>query len=298
MDYFNKVLEKKEKILIFGRYGQLASTYHKYIGQNPNVLQLSSRDVNFLYPEKIPEIISDFKPKFIINTSAYTDVNGAEKNIDLARRINCKAVKILAEASKINNSILIHYSTDYVFDGNKISRYKISDLPRPINNYGKSKFEGEKQIIKSNCNFFILRISWLVSEFSKNFLKTILFKLKEKEDLYIINDQVGTPISSDLVVKTTCKLLLGNFNTNKILHLSTRGKASWYEIALYIHKIAKNINKDIFINPIRTEEYSTEINRPKNSLFDISEIETFINSSMPHWKQDITPLIKRMDIIN
>ena len=90
--------------------------------------------------------------------------------------------------------------------------------------------------------------------------------------------------------------MLGNFNTKKILHLSTRAKVSWYDIVLYIHKIVENINKNIFINPIRNEEYPTGIKRPKNSLFDISEIETFINSSMPHWKKDITPLIKRMDI--
>lgn len=296
MDFFNKLLEKKERILIFGRYGQLASTFHKYLGQSSNLLQLSSRDVDFLYPDNIPKIIADFKPKFIINTSAYTDVNGAEKNIDLANKINSKAVGILAEASKINNSILIHYSTDYVFDGKKKSRYKISDLPDPINNYGKSKLEGEKRIIRSNCNFFILRVSWLVSEFSKNFLKTILFKLKENNDLYIINDQYGTPISSELVVKITCKLMLKNFKTKKVLHLSTKGKTSWYDIASYIYLIAENINKNIVINPIGTEAYASEIMRPKNSLFDVSEIETLIKSNMPHWKEDITPLIKKLDI--
>lgn len=291
-----KLLKEKKRILIFGRYGQLASTFHKYLEKSSNVLQLSSTDVNFLYPDDIPKIIADFKPKFIINTSAYTNVNEAEKDIEIAKKINCEAVEILAEASKANNATLIHYSTDYVFNGKKKSRYKVSDLPDPINNYGKSKLEGEKKIIKSNCNFLILRISWLVSEFSKNFLKTILFKLKDKNDLYIVNDQFGAPITSELVVKTTCELMLRNLNIKKTLHLSAKGKASWYDIASYIYLIAKNINKKIIIHPIKTGEYASEIKRPQNSLLDISEIETLIESSIPHWKKDITPLIKRMDI--
>jgi len=294
-NYFNKLLMQDYKILIFGRYGQLGSIFDKYLAKNLNVLQLDSKEANFLYSKDIPKIIKEFNPKYIINTSAYTDVNGAESEPDIANEINCNAVKMLAEASKINNSTLIHYSTDYVFDGKKKTRYNSSDIPNPKNVYGKTKFSGEKSIIESGCDFFIFRISWLVSEFGKNFVKIILSKLKEKNDFSVIDDQIGSPISSHLVAEITCKIILNSINTKKIFHVSTKGEISWYHFALYIYQIAKNINKNININPIKTSEYPSKTFRPKNSLFDLSEIETVIKSPMPFWKDDITPIIKKLD---
>ena len=130
--------------MIFGRYGQLGSTFHYNLGKNPNVLQLSSKEVNFLNPNQIRRVINDFKPKYIINTAAYTDVDAEESNTKIANQINCDAVKVLAESSKINNSTLIHFSTDYVFDGKNNKKYKSSDVPNPINEYGRSKFEVRK----------------------------------------------------------------------------------------------------------------------------------------------------------
>lgn len=294
-NYFNKLLMQDYKILIFGRYGQLGSIFDKYLAKNLNVLQLDSKEANFLYSKDIPKIIKEFNPKYIINTSAYTDVNGAESEPNIANEINCNAVKMLAEASKINNSTLIHYSTDYVFDGKKKTRYNSSDIPNPKNVYGKTKFSGENSIIESGCDFFIFRISWLVSEFGKNFVKIILSKLKEKNDFSVIDDQIGSPISSRLVAEITCKIILNSINTKKIFHVSTKGEISWYDFALYIYQIAKNINKNININPIKTSEYPSKTFRPKNSLFDLSEIETVIKSPMPFWKDDITPIIKKLD---
>ena len=295
-NHFNKLLRKNHKILIFGKYGQLGSVFNKYLGKNSNVLQLGRDDADFLYSEHLPKIIREFNPKYIINTSAYTDVNGAESNPDIANEINCNAVKILAQASKMNNSTLIHYSTDYVFDGKKKTKYHSSDKPNPKNIYGKTKYEGEKRIIESGCDFFIFRISWLISEFGKNFIKTILTKLNEKNDLSIVNDQIGSPISSDLVAEITCKIIINNIKTKKLFHLSTQGEVSWYDFAIYISQIAKNINKNLIINPIKTSKYPSIAFRPKNSLFDLSEIETVIKSQMPFWKDDITPIIKKLDL--
>jgi len=296
IDYFKKLLIEKNRILIFGRYGQLGSTFNQYLGQDLNVLQLSSKEFNFLNSNDIPKIIREFNPRYIINTSAYTDVNGAESNFEIANEINCNTVKVLAETSKMNNSTLIHYSTDYVFDGEKNSKYNSSDIPNPKNNYGRSKLMGEEQIIKSGCKFFIFRISWLVSEFSQNFVKTILSKLKKNSNLSIVNDQIGSPISSHLVAKITCNILLNKIETKKIFHLSTKGEVSWYEIAVYIFEIAKNINKNININPIKSSEYPSKTFRPKNSLFDHSEIERTIKQQMPFWKDDIRPIIENLDL--
>ena len=177
MNYFDKLLEKNHRILIFGKSGQLGSTFNNFFGTNPNVLQLSRKEIDFLDSQHIPKIIKEFKPKYIINTSAYTDVNGAESDFKTANEINCNAVNIIAKSAENYNSTFIHYSTDYVFNGTKKGRYKTTDKPNPQNIYGSSKFRGENKIIESNCKFFILRVSWLVSEFGNNFVEKILLKL-------------------------------------------------------------------------------------------------------------------------
>ena len=295
---FKKLLLKKSKILIFGRYGQLGSTFYKYLSNSPNVLQLSSKDVNFLKPNHIRSVIDQFKPKYIINTAAYTDVNGAESNINLANKINCDAVKILAECSKINNSILIHFSTDYVFDGKKQTKYKPTDITNPNNEYGRSKLKGEQRILESGCNFFIFRISWLVSEYGNNFIKTIISKLRKNDNFSVVDDQIGSPISTDLVSKVIFKIMENEIYPKKVYHLSTRGEVSWYDIAIYISRVAKNINKFVKINPIKSYDYKTKAIRPKNSLFDLTEIENITKEEMPFWKDDIKPIIKSLDLNN
>ncbi len=199
---YKKLLSKNDKILIFGKYGQLGSTFHNYLGKSSNVLQLGSNDINFLKPNDLRKVINEFNPKYIINTAAYTNVDGAESNIKIANQINCDAVEVIAESSKVHNSILIHFSTDYVFDGRKNIKYKPSDLPNPVNEYGRSKFEGEKKIVESGCEFFIFRISWLVSEFGNNFVKSIINKLNNKTSISVVNDQIGSPISSNLVCQS------------------------------------------------------------------------------------------------
>jgi dTDP-4-dehydrorhamnose reductase len=295
MNCFNKLLEKNDRILIFGKYGQLASTYNQYLGSSPNVLQLSSKEVNFLNPQIIPKIIKEFRPRYIINTSAYTDVNGAEVDIKTAHAINCNAVKIIADCAESYNSIFIHYSTDYVFDGAKPSRYKSTDKANPQNIYGISKFKGENKILESGCDFFILRVSWLVSEFGNNFIKKILSNLNQNSDLSVVNDQVGSPISSYLVAELTALILLYKARPKKILHLSTKGKVTWYDIAIYISQIAQNINKTLKINPIKSSDYPSKTFRPINSLFDLSGIQKITRKELPFWKDDIRSVIKKID---
>ena len=151
MDYFNNLLQKENKILIFGKNGQLGKTFSSFLGNHKKTLQLSSKEVNFLEPYRIPKIIKEFKPNIIINTSAYTNVEKAEENEEEAFLINSEAVKVIAESAKINNSIFVHYSTDYIFDGKITDKYTLKDLPNPLNIYGKSKFKGEQYIRNIDC---------------------------------------------------------------------------------------------------------------------------------------------------
>ena len=297
MNYFKKLIKEEKKILIFGKNGQLSKTFHLAFSENKNILQLSSKEVNFLNPYLIPFIVKDFKPDFIINTSAYTNVNNAEINPEEAFAINSEALKIIAEATKLNKSILIHYSTDYIFDGTKKKKYTPSDIPNPQNIYGKSKLAGEQNILKSGCSFFIFRISWLMSEYGNNFIKTIISKIKKENDLFIVNDQIGSPISSNLVAKITAEILSNNnIKYNQIFHLSTKGKVSWYDIALHISKTIDPTNENNKIKAVKSSEYPSKVYRPMNSLFDHSAIENILETNIPFWKDDITPIIKKIDL--
>ena len=296
MIYFNNLLQKGNKILIFGKNGQLGMSFNAYLGNNPNVLQLSSKEVDFLKPYHIPKIVKDFRPNIIINTSAYTNVEQAEVDKEKAYLINGEAVRIIAESAKMLNSVFIHYSTDYIFDGKTKSKYKPKDRPNPLNIYGKSKLKGEQYIFKSDCNFIIFRISWLMSEYGENFLKKIIRKIKNGENLFVINEQFGSPISSKLVTEITAKTLLLNDNLiyKKVFHLSTKGSVSWYDIASYIFEKIKTPRHSLKITPIKSDKFESNVARPKNSLFDHSDIEKVLNEKLPFWKDDITPIIKNL----
>ena len=297
MNYFNKLIEQKKKILIFGKNGQLSRSFRIAFKKNKKILQLGSKEVNFLNPCLIQSIVKDFKPDFIVNTSAYTNVNEAEINSEEAFAINSEALKVLADSAKTNKSILIHYSTDYIFDGTKKKKYKPNDIPNPLNIYGKSKLAGEQNIIKSGCNFFIFRISWLMSEFGNNFIKIIIPKIKKDKELFVVNDQIGSPISSNLVAKITAEILSNNnIKYNQIFHLSTKGKVSWYDIALHISKTIDPTNANNKIKAVKSSEYPSKVYRPMNSLFDHSAIENILETNIPFWKDDITPIIKKIDL--
>ena len=297
MNYFNKILEQEKRILIFGKNGQLGKTFSLAFPDDTNIIQLGSKDLNFLTPHLIPPIIRDFKPHFIINTSAYTNVNKAEINPQEAFAINSEALKIISDSAKINKSFLIHYSTDYVFDGSKNKKYKPKDIPNPKNIYGKSKLNGEQHIFKSGCDFFIFRISWLMSEYGINFIKTIMSKIQKEDEIFVINDQIGSPISSNLVAEITAEFIASRQyeKYNKIFHLSTKGEVSWYDIAIHIYNIMGRTPKNIKIIPVKSIEYPSKAFRPKNSLFDHSDIEKALCKILPFWKDDITPIIKKLN---
>ena len=289
----------KKRILIFGKTGQLAKTFSLVFKDYKNILQLGSDEVNFLNLNKIEEIINLFKPNLIINTSAHTNVNLSELNPEIAFAINSIAVTKIAETAKKINATLIHFSTDYVFDGKAKHLYKPNDQANPLNVYGMSKFEGEKNIVNSGCKYFILRISWLVSEYSNNFIKTMISKIKTESKIKVVNDQFGSPISAHLVTDLTTKLLYlkNNDLINKTFHLSTKGRASWYEIAVHIAKIIKDPQKGNNIFPIDSNQYQSKVLRPKNSLFDHRDIEKNLFLKMPFWKDDINPVILKLNLL-
>ena len=281
------------RILLIGSKGQLGSELNISLRNYGEIIDSDRSKLDLENHEEIRLYIEQIKPTIIINTSAYTNVEEAEDNKTLASKINYKAVSILAQMSKKLNILLIHFSTDYVFDGTKNEPYLEDDLPCPINIYGKTKLEGEKAIQESGCNYYIFRVSWLIGKYGNNFAKKIIYSAKNKENLKVINDQKGVPTSPRLISEVMSHLIK-NYKTNLrwefgIYNLNPRGQASWYIIAKFIIKFINEMdNKNSFsvksVQPVETNEFKTKAKRPLNSLLNNSKLEKVLGYDLNNWE--------------
>ncbi len=297
------------KILLFGCKGQIGSSITKVFPKNYNILALHRLSDNEFCGDLedfggIKDTINIFKPDVIINAAAFTKVDLCEVENDKASKINSLAVKNIAQAAKDARSFLIHYSTDYVFNGLSSLPIKEDQAPDPINYYGKTKLEGEREIISSNCNYAIIRTSWIYSNSGENFLLKVLSLNSKKNSIRIIDDQYGAPTSANEVANFTLhvvnhylnkKKVLSNFNN--IYHFSSDGQTNWYEYALFIAKNA--IKHGIKINfkvkdiiAINSAEYKTKALRPKNSKLDSSLAKKKFDIDIKHWRYNVEQTIK------
>lgn len=266
------------RVLVLGSKGQLGQCLRDKLQKTSHEVIYSSRneiDISDLASAKIK--IKKINPEIIINAAAFTSVDLAEKEQRLADLINHYAVANLANIAKELNSLLIHFSTDYVFDGISKKAYKETDTSNPICIYGLTKLNGEKAIQKSKCNYVILRLAWVYSEYGNNFLKTILKLGMNKEHLEIIGDQTGSPTYAQDVAKcvvTILSKLKMNESYSKLYHFSGNEYCSWFDFANMIFKEAKNYNLKVpkNITKIRSSEYKTDANRPAYSALDCSKI--------------------------
>jgi len=287
------------KILVTGKNGQLGKSIHKIVNADNNY---SSDEFIFVGREELDlsceDNISNYfeKNKFdtVINCAAYTLVDKAEKEEELADQINHLALKQLAIIANKQKARLIHISTDYVFDGESSKSYIESDLPNPINVYGKTKLAGEKVLLKlMPANAIIIRTSSLYSEFNNNFVKTMLRLVKEKEELSVVNDQISSPTYAsdlaDVILKIIDnKVFRTEGQSSEIYHYSNEGKASWYEFAQEIFEI-KGVQCKI--KPVSTEQYLSLNQRPKNSLMNKTKIIKVFNIKIPNWKFSLNTCI-------
>lgn len=227
---------------------------------------------------------------YVINCAAYTTVDLAESESEKAHIINAEAVKSLAEICRENKITLIHISTDFVFDG-KISRpLKESDKPNPLNEYGKSKLQGELYIAKTMQSYFILRTGWLYSKHKNNFLKTILRLAEEKESISIVSDQVGTPTHTSVLTGIITRIIRTDFKSYGLYHVANEGVASWYDFAYEILNLS---NSTCQITPILTEDYPLPALRPSFSVLNKSRIKNELGISIPHWKESLKAVFRK-----
>ena len=277
------------RILLLGAGGQLGQEINKDLSKNHDILSLTKKECDITNYSFVEEKIKLFKPKVIINAAAYTNVDDAENNKSLADNINHLAVNKLARLSKDYKVVLIHFSTDYIFNHKINEPIGEDEKEDPINVYGLTKYLGEKSIIRNMENFYILRISWVYGKYGKNFPKTILRLAKNKKELNIVVDQIGSPTPTSLISSVINKLLVLHFkgeNYFGIYNLSPNGSCSWYEIGNFIlgHVKDKKNFKLKTINKISSKEFKSLAKRPKYSYLDNSKIQKVLNVNIRDWK--------------
>jgi dTDP-4-dehydrorhamnose reductase len=291
------------RILLTGVSGQVGWELKRTLSNLGEVIT-TSRDVNatdfymdLSQPESIRQAIQEIQPDLIINPGAYTAVDKAELEPELAMLVNGVAPGILAEEAKLVGAGLIHYSTDYVFNGRSSHPYQETDEPDPQNIYGKTKLAGEKAIQAIEIPHLIIRTSWVYGLRGKNFLMTMLQLAKEREEIKVVNDQIGTPTWSRLIAESTAQILfLGKSNFRDFLHhhsgiyhLTSTGQTSWYDFAKAIFEMTPNRNQYKLQNliPIPTVEYPTPAERPAFSILDTQKIYHTFGLILPDWKDNL-----------
>lgn len=281
-----------KNILITGANGQLGKSLQKISNDfRYNYFFTTKSQLDITQFEQIDCYVSDKNIDIIINCAAYTDVEKAEDDFDLANNINHLAVKNLALISKKQAIQLIHISTDYVFDGYHSLAYLESDKTNPINNYGITKLKGEQAIQSINPKGAIIRTSWLYSEFNSNFVKTMLRLGAEKDSISVIDNQIGAPTQAEDLARTLLTIIPKiNTDTVQIYHYTNQGQCSWFEFAKEIMRYG---TKDCIVKPINSKHYPTKAKRPQYSLLDTTKIQQTFQITIPFWKEALEMMLKK-----
>jgi dTDP-4-dehydrorhamnose reductase len=281
-----------QKILILGQQGQVAWELQRTLASLGQLTVLGSQSLDLANPDAIRTQVRSIQPDIIVNAAAYTAVDKAESESDLCMSINAIAPGILAELTRESRSLLVHYSTDYVFDGTKTTSYLETDPTNPISVYGASKLAGEQAIIQADCAHLIFRTTWVYGDRGKNFLLTILRLAAEKTELKIVADQIGAPTWSRAIAEATTQVIAqcrhDRTSVKGLYNLSAAGKTSWHGFANEIVDRARSINPDLQlaieqILPIPTTDYPTPAQRPANSVLDSSKLLADFGVQLPDW---------------
>ncbi|RYF26884.1 MAG: dTDP-4-dehydrorhamnose reductase [Flavobacteriales bacterium] len=278
------------KIIIFGAGGQLGQCLKTIANKRgiDDIVFASEQDGNILDLGQIENLFASVKPAFVINCAAYTAVDKAEDEVDLCKAINETGAINLAKACLAHQATLIHTSTDFVFEGNEVKLLKESDASSPINVYGQTKLDGEIAIAQLLPEHFIIRTSWLYSEYANNFVKTMLKLGAEREELGVIADQVGTPTYAIDLANAIFDIVYAESVAYGTYHYSNEGVTSWYDFAKAIFEISETSVK---LNPIPGSAYPTKAKRPAFSVMDKSKIKSSFNLTIPYWRESLAKCI-------
>ena len=288
-------MSRKKNILVTGANGQLGMEFRTISMLYPgyDFLFTTKEDLSIIDTANVESFFSTHDIAYCINCAAYTAVDKAEAEKEIAFENNGTAVGNLAAVCKKVGSRFIHISTDYVFNGNATEPYKETDETDPVNIYGASKLQGEKEALKNNMDTIIIRTSWVYSSFGKNFVKTMLRLMNEKESISVVSDQVGCPTYANDLAEAIMKIISENEKPmGGIYNYSNRGVISWYEFALAIKEISES---SCTVNPVSSSQYPTPAKRPNYSVLDTSKIEQVFNIEIPFWKDSLEKCIALLD---
>lgn len=290
------------RIALFGKSGQVGNELLRTLPMLGEVMALDRDEVDFTDSSRLREVLHSLAPDVIVNAAAYTAVDKAESEEATALKINAEAVGVMANYARYNGSLLVHYSTDYVFDGTKNAPYIETDKTRPLSAYGKSKLEGELAVQQGGCHYLIFRTSWVYSVHGHNFLKTMLRLAKERESLNVVDDQVGAPTSAELIADVTALAIAAYFAgmmDEGIYHLTASGETTWHGLASYAIEKAMDQGMKLKlspknIHPIPTEGYPLPAVRPKNSRLSNQKLTEKLGFAMPDWKHHVERAVEQI----
>lgn len=293
------------RILLFGKDGQIGSRLQHSLAPIGNILALGRKELDLANLEGLQRRLNAACPDIIVNAAAFTDVERAEIEPARARAINCDAVEVMAQYAVQNGASLVHYSTDYVFNGKKESPYTENDVTAPLNVYGVTKCDGEMVVRSTQCRHLILRTSWIYSSSGTNFARTILRLAHERDTVQVVDDQIGSPTSARLIADITADILKRiahrewPMNFDGTFHVTASGYTSWYGFARFLIEEGHRAGMKLKcwpegIRAVKSSEYETAAERPMNSRLSTEKMLRVFGVQLPPWTEDASRLVSEL----
>ena len=279
-------MKKYGRILVIGRRGQVGWELRRTLAPLGELFAFDYPDIDLTKPETLRPLVREIKPDLVVNAAAYTAVDKAEDEVETCRAINAGAPRVLAEEAAALGAGFVHYSTDYVYNGRKDGRWVESDTPDPLSVYGLTKLEGDRAIAATGVQHLIFRLQWVWGTRGGNFVKTMLKLSREREELKVIDDQVGAPTYSRHIAEASALAVARWQDQSGIYHLANGGETSWHGFAQAIFEDDPKRSEQIVKSclPIPTSAYPTKATRPLNSRMDQSKLDRDFGIRMPHWR--------------
>lgn len=278
------------RVLVMGASGQLGSELRSVLSNGHEVVAATRSEADVTELPKVIGLVEQVQPDVVVNSAAFTDVDGCENDRERAFLVNALGARNVAIAARKAGAKLVYISTDYVFDGRKDGRYLEFDLPSPINVYGESKLWGERLVKEQLHRFFIVRTAWLYGRTGKNFVKTMLRLAHEKSELRVVNDQRGTPTNTEDLARQILQLIATDaYGT---YHCTSQGDCTWYQFAVEIFRLA---GLKVEVCPVPTEEYPRPARRPRNSVLENYMLKLQGLDIMPRWEEGLARFMPKLE---
>ena len=288
------------RILVLGKNGQVGWELQRSLAALGDVLALDRAGADLSRPESLPDVVRQARPDVIVNAAAYTAVDRAESERALAFRVNAESVDVLARCAAECGAMLVHYSTDYVFDGSGTRPWREDDPAGPLGAYGASKLAGEQAIVGNGCHHLVLRTSWVYAARGHNFVRTMLRLASERDELRVVSDQFGAPTPAGLLADVTASAIAraagGDASISGTFHVCPRGETTWHGVATAALRAAEARGVTLRCPPervvaISTSEFPTPARRPSNSRLCVDRIERTLDVVLPHWHDPLPDVV-------